>query len=498
MSEHPALPASASLLRPTQRLVVKLNLLLAVFFFFALILILLSLNVARQLEGGAAAINDAGSLRMRAFALGLFVFEARSGGQLREIATADAQRFVRDFEATLSRLEAGDPDRPLFLPREARIGQQMKIVREEWQTRIKPLVQTLMSQPPQIAAASLTLFGAGIKDFVQMVDELVLMIERSNAGRTDRLYLFQNILVAFSLIGTLLLAFLVHTLVTRPLSLIKSGITRMTAADFGVRLPVQSSDEFGELALEFNRMADRLQNLYATLEQRVEEKSRRMEEANRALAQRNQERAVMEERNLLAQELHDSIAQTLAFLNIQAQMLQTSLTQHRLEPALEDLARIREGIQECYDNVRELLAYFRIRVDHADLFAALRGALEKFELQTAIQCAYAQDVECAPPTQASVVQVLHIVEEALSNIRKHAQASRVWLTVKACDGLCIEVRDNGCGFNPITSGEGDGGVHVGLRIMTERARQAGARIDIESAPGQGCAVILRFAAHAGD
>ena len=118
-----------------------------------------------------------------------------------------------------------------------------------------------------------------------------------------------------------------------------------------MRLPVTSQDELGELASGFNRMAGELQDIYATLEQRVEEKSRSIEIKNKELAALDKEMAVSEERNLLAQELHDSIAQSLAFLNIQVQLLQDDLQKDQIAEAMKTLAQIREGVQESYDAV---------------------------------------------------------------------------------------------------------------------------------------------------
>jgi nitrate/nitrite-specific signal transduction histidine kinase len=489
----PFCPAPATALPLGQRLGVKLNILLAVFFLFALTLILLSLRVAWQLEGGAAAINDAGSLRMRTYGLGFYLHQSLDERVAPGVADIHVHRLQQEFETTLSRLEAGDPERPLFLPREKRIGDRLTQLRTTWNDHIVPRLQALLAQPVRERHIELPVLDEEIKAFVPLIDELVLMIERSNAGRTNQLFMFQNILVLFSLLGTLLLAFLVHHLVTRPLDMIQKGIVRMGDADFAVRLPVVSHDEFGALTLGFNRMADRLQNLYATLEQRVEEKTRSAEEKSRELARRDQESAVIEERNLLAQELHDSIAQSLAFLNIQAQMLETALRADQREVASAELAKMREGIQESYDNVRELLVHFRIRVDSADLIAALQNALDKFEGQTGIRCIFERSTERSP-THTSIIQVLHIVQEALSNIRKHAHATQATLRLlDEADGLRIDICDNGRGFAQEKERRNEDGAHVGLKIMRERAHRIGARLDILSTPGQGSCIRLKFA-----
>ena len=240
-------------------------------------------------------------------------------------------------------------------------------------------------------------------------------------------------------------------------------------------------------------------NLFFKMPQNLTENEIRLLEAtgqhlgvaidNRRLAVREKDMAVSEERNLLAQELHDSIAQSLAFLNIQAQLLQRSLSGGELESASEELARIREGIQESYDTVRELLAYFRIRVGSTDLELAIRNALEKFEGQTGIRTVFDVRGDAPIPAALSAIQVLHIVQEALSNVRKHAGASAVTVEMRRDAELAIAVRDDGRGFVPDAL-DRDDAAHVGLVIMRERARRIGARLDIESAPGRGTCVTL--------
>jgi two-component system nitrate/nitrite sensor histidine kinase NarX len=85
------------------------------------------------------------------------------------------------------------------------------------------------------------------------------------------------------------------------------------------------------------------------------------------------------------------------------------------------------------------------------------------------------------------MQVLHVVQEALWNVRKHAGATQVHLKVQRGATWRFEVEDDGCGFDPrADAGEG----HVGLRIMRERAARIGAQVQVHSAPGQGTRVVL--------
>ena len=200
------------------------------------------------------------------------------------------------------------------------------------------------------------------------------------------------------------------------------------------------------------------------------------------------ESAVAQERGLLAQELHDSIAQSLAFLKIQVQLLRDARA--RLDNAAAERAtdELDVGVRECYADVRELLVHFRTRTNNEDIEPALRTTLQKFELQTGLATRLTFHGHGLPLPADVQVQVLHIVQEALSNVRKHAGASQVWVDVTRAPAWRIEVRDDGRGFDPAEHAPDE--THVGLRIMNERARRIGATVTVQGRPDEGAQVIL--------
>ena len=100
------------------------------------------------------------------------------------------------------------------------------------------------------------------------------------------------------------------------------------------------------------------------------------------LVSSERELAIAEERNLLAQELHDSIAQALAFLNLQVQMLRKALSAREADEAARVLEEIQAGVQESYADVRELLVHFRTRTGEGDVEHGIRTMLAKFQHQT--------------------------------------------------------------------------------------------------------------------
>ncbi len=201
------------------------------------------------------------------------------------------------------------------------------------------------------------------------------------------------------------------------------------------------------------------------------------------------ELAISAERNLLAQELHDSIAQSLSFLNLQVQLLDGALTQNNLAEARAGLDQIRAGVQESYDDVRELLVHFRTRVSHSDLETELARVLYRFETQSGIGISFSQSGTALPLPIEHQAQVLYIVQEALSNIRKHAHASAATVEMRRGEEYVFVIGDDGCGLDEASIDNGRHG-GIGMTIMRERAQRIGGRLDIHSSLGHGTQVVL--------
>ncbi|MCE9658623.1 MAG: type IV pili methyl-accepting chemotaxis transducer N-terminal domain-containing protein [Burkholderiales bacterium] len=200
------------------------------------------------------------------------------------------------------------------------------------------------------------------------------------------------------------------------------------------------------------------------------------------------EAAVSQERVFLARELHDSIAQSLAFLKIQVQLMRDAIASGDAEQVQYVLGEIDTGVRESYGDVRELLMHFRTRANTEDIEPALLTTLRKFEHQTGLKATLQMGAEGMPLAPDMQIQVLHIVQEALSNVRKHARAGQVWLDVQQRPQWRVEVRDDGVGFANETGTPDE--THVGLRIMAERAERLGARFEVISTPGRGTSIVL--------
>jgi len=202
------------------------------------------------------------------------------------------------------------------------------------------------------------------------------------------------------------------------------------------------------------------------------------------------EAAVSQERAMLARELHDSIAQSLSFLKIQVSLLRSALEKSDQGQIQQALDEIDMGVRESTNDVRELLVHFRTRTDSDDIEQALRTTLRKFEHQSGLKARLEMHGHGVALPSDVQLQVLHVVQEALSNVRKHAQASEVQLDVFRGPKWVFRVRDNGRGFDTRLRASDE--THVGLQIMRERAERIGAHIEVHSQPNQGTEVRIEL------
>lgn len=212
---------------------------------------------------------------------------------------------------------------------------------------------------------------------------------------------------------------------------------------------------------------------------------------NLRLAAREREMAISEERNLVAQGLHDSIAQGLNYLNLQVQMLEGSVKDGRLDQIGDIVLALRAGVHESYEDVRELLLNFRTRLIEGDLVGSLEITIEKFRRQTGIVVDFKADVDGAPFPREQQLQVLFIVQEALSNIRKHAMAKHVEIRLADRQDFALTIHDDGVGFNAGMLSQ-ISEAHVGVHIMRERAQRINASLDVSSAVGEGTTISLQL------
>jgi signal transduction histidine kinase len=202
--------------------------------------------------------------------------------------------------------------------------------------------------------------------------------------------------------------------------------------------------------------------------------------------------AMLQEREQLARELHDTLGQVFAFVNTQGQTVRRLLSRGDVATADELVARLVEVAREADVDIRESILGLRETLSERGLFPALAHYLRQYEKNYGIHT----ELEVAETLtdgafEAQVeVQLLRIVQEALTNVRKHAGARRVRVAFAVEAGRAtVTVEDDGRGFDPGTHDDGLG-EHVGLRVMRERAEGVGGTVRVDSAPGRGTCVTV--------
>lgn len=197
------------------------------------------------------------------------------------------------------------------------------------------------------------------------------------------------------------------------------------------------------------------------------------------------------ERQRLARELHDTLAQGLAGLILQLEAVDKQLVQGRHERAQAIVVQTMKRARRTLTDARRAIDDLR-GTDPAwvSLIELVRAEAEHFTATTAIPCELELSVS-ARVSESFQEHIFRAIAESLANIARHAHAQQVWVRLAEVNrALEIVIRDNGAGFNPAEVNGSAG--HYGLQGLRERARLLGGSLEIESQPGQGTAIILRL------
>jgi two-component system sensor histidine kinase UhpB len=208
---------------------------------------------------------------------------------------------------------------------------------------------------------------------------------------------------------------------------------------------------------------------------------------NLNLERRQQAFAAAEERRKMQRDLHDDVAQTLAFLSLKAQRAEQHAGQGREALTTLDLRDIAQGLRRAYVAVRDLLDFPETQLPQS-LHDALQGVADSWSRATGLPLEFRGVAGSDPPLLPAVERhLLQIAREALANAGRHGRPTKVWLTLERTDDtLLLRVRDDGRGMAP---GYPRG---LGLTGMQERAALIGASLEISSAPGQGTEVKVHL------
>jgi len=203
---------------------------------------------------------------------------------------------------------------------------------------------------------------------------------------------------------------------------------------------------------------------------------------------------IVEERAVIARELHDSLAQSLSYLKVQMSLL-TRKMQKQASPDIieETISDIKQGLNAAYRQLRELLTTFRLKLDDPSLANALQGTVVEFaeKCQHPIALDFNLPENCLSANKE--VHVLQIIREALSNVHRHARASNAGVSLRLeNERRLIEIWDDGVGIdfdkNKVTQLH----THFGLGIMEERAKSLQTNIIVGSREPNGTRILFEF------
>lgn len=252
---------------------------------------------------------------------------------------------------------------------------------------------------------------------------------------------------------------------TRRLRKLTGAADRWSRGDFAARAVDTSQDELGQVAHQFNQMAEQLQNLLETRRQL----------------------ATLEERNRLARDLHDSVKQQVFAISMQVASTRI-LLRRDINAAEEHLVKTENLVKQAQQELTTLIRELRpVALEGKGLIVALRELLPQWSQHSEIVANL--QVEGSSTLALSVEEALfRVAQEALSNIARHSKATLVQLTLSMTGTtITLTIQDNGQGFDPVRLEQRG----VGLLSMQERVKALGGELRVESTPGLGTRIIAR-------
>jgi len=287
--------------------------------------------------------------------------------------------------------------------------------------------------------------------------------------------------------------------VTAALEQMAQGLAQIEQGHLAFRLPPPAwQDELRQIADSFNHMADSLersqqevaayqQNLEAMVEQRTAQLAQEIE------LRRDLElhQGIQEERARIARESHDGLLQTLLGVRIRLNRGKR-LSQQEAARIEEELNELAGEITQAAQDLRNLINDLNADILADGLLLALRRVLQRQQANYGLPIHAQLDYAGGQLTPTQELNLLRIVQEALTNLCRHSQASQAWVTLRShaqageTPAIVVEIRDDGMGFDPAAP-DGSG---WGLKNMQRRAEQLGAALSIHSQPGQGSTLRL--------
>lgn len=217
---------------------------------------------------------------------------------------------------------------------------------------------------------------------------------------------------------------------------------------------------------------------------------------NARLTRENMRISLMNERQMLANQIHDSLAQTLAYAKMRLNVLSDAMQHEDYPKANRYLADVEEAVDLAYADLRDLITQYRDRINPRGLVPAIQELAKSFRKKANADVDFlnlAQDVSLTPDEE---IQVFHIIQESLYNIAKHARARHVVITFDLENGqYIVNVADDGVGVQKKNDESSTMGKSFGLTIMRERAARLNGKLSVESRPAGGTVIRLIFPQH---
>lgn len=258
-------------------------------------------------------------------------------------------------------------------------------------------------------------------------------------------------------------------------------------------LPLHSKNRtLGVIRIKLNKPPlDNQQDLYELFSALSQQLCSAIEKAKQD--QESRRMIIMQERSLIANELHDSLAQTLASLRFQVRVLDETLQPTSEFQSIRGIEQVENSLDEAYSDLRELIAHCRTPINKQGLIPAVEKLISRLKKDSGIHILLQKEWDHSDLPPNLEMHIFRIVQEAMNNIRKHSNANNVRLMFR-CDedgNHQILIENDGQGFETPNASDHPG-KHVGLSIMQERANYLGGELRIESEPDEGTRIELYF------
>ena len=211
---------------------------------------------------------------------------------------------------------------------------------------------------------------------------------------------------------------------------------------------------------------------------------------NLNIRRRIEREAIIDERRRIARELHDGVAQSLGYLNLKTRQVSDYVSSQNTVKALTELNDIRKVVQDTYEDIRESIDQLSAEMRNLPMIPAMANYIREFANNNGLKVRFDYPRPFPELSPVAELQLFRIVQEAMTNVRRHAQATEVEVTLENTKGAVeMLVRDNGQGFILDDLEEKPPGYH-GLNIVKERAEMLGGTLNISTAPGEGTALMV--------